>query len=214
MRSISTKIKCVLLIVIISFTIEAHAQNSEVDYQTWTDVTLTYFFSQKLSLGGDAGLRGIISSKDWNLFYIRPTINYTVSPRFRFSGGIGSFNTFNNTLSNTYEIRPFQDAHISWPNIGWLDFYHRFRFEQRFFFYQNLENDFNIRGRYLFRVRTIDFKLFSKKKSFYLKGMWEVFVPIGKSATELFVNNQRFYAAIGHRSSDRLRFFYTLKLPE
>ncbi|MCK5371317.1 MAG: hypothetical protein KAQ62_22305, partial [Cyclobacteriaceae bacterium] len=69
------KIKCIILIVIISFTIEAHAQNDEIDFQTWTDITLTHFFSQKLSLGGDAGLRGIISSKDWNLFYIRPTIN-------------------------------------------------------------------------------------------------------------------------------------------
>ena len=237
-----TKIKCIILSVIISFTIEAHAQNSEVDFQTWTDVTLTYFFSQKLSLGGDAGLRGIVSSKDWNQFYIRPTINYTVSPRVKISGGIGSFNTFNKTLSNTYEIRFFQDAHISWPDIGWVDFYHRFRFEERFFFYEKLENNGNVRGRYLFRARTIDFKLLSKKKSNYLKGMWEVFVPIGESAAELFVNNQRFYAAIGHRSSDRLRFelfyiwqksrefsddgfrtsenifrlrfFYTLKLPD
>lgn len=206
------------------------------------DVTLTYFFSQKLSLGGDVGLRGIISSKDWNQFYIRPTINYSVAPRVKISGGIGSFNTFNKTLSNTYEIRLFQDAHISWPDIGWVDFYHRFRFEERFFFYENLDSDQAIRGRYLFRTRTMDFKLLSKKKSFYLKGMWEVFVPIGESAAELFVNNQRFYAAIGHRNSDRLRFelfyiwqqsrefsddgfktsenifrlrfFYTLKLPD
>ena len=184
----------------------AKGQSDEIDFQNWTDVTLTYFFSQKLSLGGDAGLRGIISSKDWNQFYIRPTINYTVSPRVKISGGIGSFNTFNKTLSNTYEIRFFQDAHISWPDIGWIDFYHRFRLEERFFFYENLDNDQAIRGRYLFRARTIDFRLLSKKKSFYLKGMWEVFVPISKSAAELFVNNQRFYAAIGHRSSDRLRF--------
>ncbi len=236
------KVKCLILIVIISFAIEAHAQNDAVDFQTWTDVTFAYFFKPKLSVGGDVGLRGIVSSKDWNLFYIRPTINYTVSPVIKISGGVGSFNTFNNTLGNAYEIRLFQDAHISWPDIGWVDFYHRIRFEERFFFYEKLENDSNIRGRYLFRARTIDFKLLGEKKSFYLKGMWEVFVPIGKSATELFVNNQRYYAAIGHRSSDRLRFelfyiwqqsrelsddgfqtsehiirlrfFYTLKLPD
>lgn len=88
----------------------------------------------------------------------------------------------------------------------------------------------------------MDFKLIGKTKSFYIKGMWELFVPFDKSATELFVNNQRFYAALGQRVSDRfryeifyiwqesrefvddgfetseniirLRFFYTLKLPD
>lgn len=218
------------------------AQQDDVDFQTWTDLTLTYFYNQKLSIGGDVGLRGIVSSREWNQFYIRPTISYVAAPRLKIAGGIGSFNTINKVVSNTYEIRFFQDAHISWPEIVWVDFYHRFRFEERFFFYENLENDWTVRGRYLFRARTIDFKLFSKKKSFYLKAMWELFVPIGESATELFVNNQRYYAALGHRKSDRfrvelfyiwqksreysddgfetsenimrLRFFYTLKLPE
>lgn len=220
----------------------AQYYNNRVDFQTWTDITLTYFKTPRLSLGGDAGLRGIVSSKNWNLFYIRPTINYTLSSLFIFSGGIGSFNTFNKELNNTYEIRFFQDVHVSWPDIGWIDFYHRLRFEERFFFYKNIENEFAVRGRYLIRARTADFKLFGKTKSFYLKGMWELFVPFDDGAVELFVNNQRFYAAIGQRVSDkfryeifyiwqksrefvddgfetsenilRLRFFYTLKLPD
>ena len=216
--------------------------NNRVDFQTWTDITLTYFKTQKLTYGGDAGLRGIVSAKDWNMFYIRPTVSYTFSPMFKASGGIGSFNTINKEISNTYEIRFFQDAHVSWPNLGWVDFYHRFRFEERFFFYSSLDNDFSVRGRYLIRARTIDFKLIGKSRSFYLKAMWELFIPFDKSATELFVNNQRFYAALGQRVSDRfryelyyiwqksrefvddgfetseniirLRFFYTIKLPE
>lgn len=216
--------------------------NDKVDFQTWTDLTINYFKTSKFSVGGDVGLRGIVSSKDWNMFYIRPTVNYTVTSIFKASGGIGSFNTFNKELNNAYEIRFFQDAHVSWPDIGWIDFYHRFRFEERFFFYKNIDNDFSIRGRYLIRARTTDFRLIGKKKSFYLKGMWELFVPFDKSAVELFVNNQRFYAAIGQRVSDkfryeifyiwqqsrefvddgfetsenimRLRFFYTIRLPD
>lgn len=215
--------------------------NDRVDFQTWSDITLTYFKTQKFSFGGDTGLRGVISSKDWNLFYIRPTLNYTLSPFFKVSGGIGSFNTINKKIGNTYEIRFFQDAHVSWPDIGWIDFYHRFRFEERFFFYENIDNDLYIRGRYLIRARTANFRLIGKSKSFYIKGMWELFIPFDKSAVELFINNQRFYAAIGQRTSDRfryeifyiwqksrelvedgfetsenivrLRFFYTLKVP-
>jgi len=220
----------------------AQIYNNKVDFQSWSDITLTYFKTQRFSFGGDAGLRGIVSSKDWNLFYIRPTVNYTVTPIFKVSGGIGSFNTINRQLNNTYEIRFFQDAHVSWPDIGWIDFYHRFRFEERFFFYQNIDNYFSLRGRYLIRARTINFKLFGEKKGYYLKGMFEAFVPLGESAIELFVNNQRWYSALGYQPSDRyryelfyiwqksrefvddgfetseniirLRFFYTLKLPD
>jgi len=142
-------------------------QNGDrVDFQTWTDITLTYFKTQKFSFGGDAGLRGIVSSKDWNSFYIRPTVHYKFTPIFKLSGGIGLFNTFNKSLNNTYELRFFQDLQISWPHIGWLDFYHRFRFEQRLFFYENLDNDLAVRGRYLIRARTTNFKLIGKKKGY------------------------------------------------
>lgn len=231
------------LFMMFSGGLRSYAQlyNDQVDYQTWTDITLTYFKTQKFSISGDAGLRGIVSSKDWNMFYLRSGVNYTFSPVLRLSGGIGSFNTINKEISNVYEIRLFQDVHVSWPDIGWIDFYHRFRFEERLFFYQSYENDASFRGRYLLRARTTDFRLIGKTKSFYLKGMWELFVPFDESAAELFVNNQRFYAAIGQRVSDRfryeifyiwqqsrefvddgfetsenifrLRFFYTLKLP-
>jgi hypothetical protein len=216
--------------------------NDRVDFQTWSDINLTYFQTQKFSIGGDAGLRGIISSKNWNLFYVRPTINYTLHPIFRISGGIGSFNTINKELSNTYEIRFFQDAHVSWPDFGWIDFYHRIRIEERFFFYKKIANDFSIRGRYLIRARTTNFKIFGSRKTYYLKGMWEAFIPLGESAAELFVNNQRWYTALGYQPSDRFRYelfyiwqksrefvddgfktsenifrfriFYTLKLPD
>ena len=234
---------CFVFLISFSAAYNSSGQsNDKVDFQLWTDVTFSYFKTQRLSLGGDVGLRGIFSNKNWNLIYIRPTVNYTLSPYFKLSGGLGSFNTFEKELSNVYEVRLFQDAHVSWPDLGWIDFYHRFRFEERFFFYESINNDFSFRGRYLIRARTNDFRILGEKKNVYLKAMWEVFVPFGESATELFVNNQRIYAAFGKRVSDRfryelfyiwqksreyvddgfqtsenilrLRFFYTLKQPE
>ena len=180
--------------------------SDRVNFQTWTDFTYAYFHTEQFSFGGDAGLRGIVSGKNWNTLYIRPTIHFTVSPIFKVSGGIGSFNTFYKDFNNTYELRFFQDAHISWPDIGWIDFYQRFRFEERLFFYKIIENDISVRGRYLIRARTNDFRLIGKSKSFYLKGMWELFVPFDESAVELFINSQRFYFAIGHRVSEKFRY--------
>ena len=94
------------------------------------------------------------------------------SSLFKLSGGVASFNTINKSFSNNSEVRLFQDVQITWPDLGWIDFYHRFRFEQRFFFYENIDNDLYIRGRYLIRARTANFRLIGKSKSFYIKGMW------------------------------------------
>lgn len=216
--------------------------NGRVDFQAWTDVNLSYYINQKFSIGGDIGFRGFKSSKGFSQIYIRPSAQYHISSIFRITGGIGSFNSLSKSISNAYEIRLFQDAHISWPDIGFIDFYHRFRFEERFFFYEKIDNEISVRGRYLFRVRTLNFKLVGKRKGYYLTGMWEAFIPFGESAPELFINNQRWYVALGYQPSDRyryelfhiwqksrefvddgfetseniirLRFFYTIKPPE
>lgn len=187
-----------------AFTL-AQSNDKRVDFQTWTDLTLTYNKTSSLSFGGDVGTRGIFSDRNWNQFYIRPTVHYTVSPLFKLSGGIGSFNTFTQ-LNNTYEFRFFQDYQFAWPILGWINFNHRLRFEQRFFFYKNINNDFSIRGRYLIGLKTRDFKLIGKEKKFYVSTMWEAFVPLGKSAPELFVNNQRWYSALGFKFSKNWLF--------
>lgn len=176
------------------------------DIQIWSDITLTYFKSHKLSFGGDAGLRFSVDNKDWGLFYLRPTLHYSINPKIRLSGGIASFNTLNKAIFNTYELRLFQDAQISWPDIKWVDFYHRFRFEQRFFFYDKIENDISIRGRYLIGVKTANFNLLGKKKKFYVETMWEAFIPFGEGSAERFVNNQRWYVALVYNPSERLRY--------
>lgn len=191
---------CILSLITIGilrsgFTL-AQSTDKRVDYQSWTDITLTYNKSLKFSIGGDVGTRGIYSNRNWNQFYIRPTISYTISPLFKLAGGVGGFGTFT-PLNSTYELRLFQDYLFAWPKTGFINFNHRLRFEQRFFFYQNIENDFSMRGRYLIGVKTKGFKLIGKEKNFYLSTMWEVFFPVGKIAPEIFVNNQRLYSALG-----------------
>ena len=196
------------ILLVFHFTIPICQGQSDkrTDFQTWTDFTITYHQSEKLSLGGDFGTRGLFSHHNWSQLYIRPTVHYTFSPVFKISGGIGSFNTFNKTVSNSYEFRLFQDYQIAWPTFKGLSISHRFRFEQRFFFYQNIDNDFSIRGRYLIGLKTRTFKLLGKERRYYINGMWEGFVPLGESAPELFINNQRLYAAMGYRLSPTWHF--------
>ena len=58
----------------------------------------------------------------------------------------------------------------------------------------------------MLRARTTNFKLIGKKKGYYVKVMWEAFVPFHESTAEVFINNQRYYAAIGYQLSDRFRY--------
>jgi hypothetical protein len=180
--------------------------DDQVDFQTWSDLTLTWSFSRKLSMGGDLGFRGIVSSKDWNQFYIRSGIKYRFSSIFNVDAGLASFNNLNKNAGNVYDFRLFQDANLTWPEIGYVIFRHRWRFEQRFFFYENLDNDKNVRGRYQIQIETVDFKLFSKKRSFYLFSGFEVFVPFGTSAVELFVNQNRTSLGFGHRLTSKFHY--------
>ncbi|BDD02401.1 DUF2490 domain-containing protein [Persicobacter psychrovividus] len=184
----------------------AQADEKRTDYQTWTDITLTYYHNDRLAYGGDIGIRGLISHQNWNSFYIRPTIHYKLSPYFKFSTGLGSFNTMDNSLSNTYEVRLFQDIRVYWPNISGINVSHRFRFEERYFMYDDLDNEQSFRARYMLNLRTNNFRFIGPKKGYHVGVMWEAFVPIGKSAPELFINNQRWYAVFGYRSSDAWRF--------
>lgn len=95
---------CSGFVVLVHTPTSGQLYNDRVDFQTWSDITLTYFYTQNYSLGGDVGLRGVLSSKDWSLFYIRPTVHYTFSSSFKLSGGVASFNTINKYFSNSSEI--------------------------------------------------------------------------------------------------------------
>ncbi len=87
-------------------------QNTSKGVQGWTDLTLTHFYNPELSLGGDFGLRNNFPHTDWTQIYFRPTLAYSITPSFRASGGIASFNTFNKEIQNLNEFRAFQDFHV------------------------------------------------------------------------------------------------------
>jgi len=201
-------IKYILFIIFICIAIPSiYAQNDEeVDFQTWTDLTIKNYLSQKWILTGDLGIRGLVSTKDWNQFYIRPTIEYLISPSFNVRGAVGLFNTRYEALSNALEFRIHQEADLKWPDFSVITFNHRLRFEERFFFYKELENDISFRMRYLIGIETTNFRIIGKKRAFYLLAQAEWFIPLGKSSAEVLVNNTRIYTGFGHRVSNKFRY--------
>ena len=178
---------------------------SYADFQTWTDITLIQHFSPKWIFTGDIGLRGMISARDWNQFYIRPTIRWRITPSFDARSGVALFQTWNKDLSNQTELRLHQQVDLNWPYLAGFIFKHMVRFEERFFFNQNFENEISVRVRYRPWMETPDFKIFGIKSPFYGIASLDLFLPLGESATELFVNNYRLIAGIGNRVSEKLK---------
>ena len=172
----------------------------------WTDISLLFPISEKINIGGDAGIRGTFTNNVWRQFYIRPQIHYELLPLLSLTGGIASFNTFNDDIGNVYEFRIFQDADLSWPKFKWVGIFHRLRLEQRFLNYQDdIESDFSFRGRYLIGGRSTNFSLFGGEKDFFGMAMFEPFFPLGKDVTEVLANRTRWYVALGYKVSENLR---------
>lgn len=195
-------INCLLLQVGLSQPSETSRAN---DSQLWGDMTLTESFAEKWSIGGDFGLRSSLNNNNWWQFYIRPNINYELSPIYNFSFGLGTFSTFSSQAFNTWEFRIYQDANFNWPEIGFFNFQHRVRIEQRFFEYtEGIPNSFSVRGRYLLGVRTDNFSLGGQQSWNGFMSL-EPFIPLGKESGELRANNFRWDTAIGHQIDQTLR---------
>lgn len=200
-------LKYILLSIFLCVIIpSAEAQNDEIEFQTWMDVTINNYLNKNWILTGDAGIRGLVSNADWSQFYIRPTIEYLISPSFNARGAVALFYTNSKDTSNTLEFRLHQEADLKWPDFSIISINHRLRFEERFFFYEKLDNDVSLRMRYLIGAETTNFKIIGKKRAFYLLAQVEWFFPLGESSSEVFVNNSRIYAGFGHRVSNKFSY--------
>jgi hypothetical protein len=179
-----------------------------VDHQLWMNYALKVPINEKWTYGGDVGLRGLISNYDWNQFFIRPNVNYRINYTFSVSPAIAWFSTFNRDAGNVNEFRIHQDFNAKWPDFGFIEFFYRIRFEQRFFFYQNdnYSNDFNLRVRALVGAETADIKLFGPKRPIYFQVIYEGFSTGKESALEVFLNQTRLHFALGHRLSKNFRY--------
>ncbi len=196
----------VLVSVLLFCGLSGKSQN--VDHQFWMNYALTVPVNQKFSYGGDVGLRGLGSNRDWNQILIRPTVTYRFKYPISVAGAMAWFGTFNNGNYNVTEFRIHQDFNLKWPDLGFLELFYRVRIEERFFFYQaEIDNSFTVRLRGLIGIESQDFTWFGSKRPIYFQGIYEGFKTLGdESANEVFINQVRIHFAFGHRLSKRFRY--------
>ncbi len=195
----------ILAIAFLFFSLSGRAQ--DVDNQLWINYALTVPVSTNFSYGGDIGVRGLVSNQDWNQLLIRPTATYRFNQTVGVAGAVALFSTFNRDVKNLYEFRIHQDLNIRGPDLSVLSLFYRLRIEERFFFYENLPNDFNVRVRYLIGIESQDFTFLGSKRPIYFQAIWEGFKTLGdESAYQIFINSVRIHFAFGHRISNKFRY--------
>ena len=202
-----------LLFFITGLAGKSHAQKETIDFQTWSDFTYTHKIKTVMNIGGDIGIRGIVSKNDWNQFYVRPKFQYYFNKTINVAGGIAFFYTSNDVILQTTELRIFEEVTLAWPSFEYVKFFNRIRLEQRFFTYDEefhigteLPNDFESRARYQLSFETLDIHLGSKNKPIYFLAGWEIFTALNDAAIETLINNQRFLGGIGQRLSPRFKY--------
>ena len=180
----------------------------DLDNQLWVNYALKVPVNDRLSWGGDAGVRGAFTNSDWHQALIRPAVNYKFKASASISGALAWFGTFINESSSINELRFHQELNAKWPDLDVVHFFYRIRVEERFFFYQrDIPNEFRVRLRGLVGVRTQDLTWFGPKRPIYFESMLEGFKTIkDEEALEILINQARLYTAFGHRISKNFRY--------
>ena len=180
----------------------------DLENQLWMNYVLKVPVNDRLSWGGDAGVRGTFSGLDWQQALIRPAVNYELKESVSISGALAWFGTFINQSSSINELRIHQELTAKWPDLNVVHFFYRVRVEERFFFYQrDIPNEFRVRLRGLVGMRTRDLNWFGTNRPIYLESMLEGFKTIkDEEALEILINQARLYAAFGHRISKNFRY--------
>ena len=194
--------KYITVLIIISIPALANLGYSS-DFQTWTDLTTIYKFSDRWRYDGDQGTRGLLSQSDFTLLYFRPSVRYRVNPWITAHGGIRFFQTIFDDDDDTFEIGPWQGLRLVWPMIGSYAISHYFRLEERMTWQTGEESDFDftVRGRYQLGGRSPTYDILLKN-GIYLSGSIEAFSDI---ETPIFINRMRYDAGVGTKLTDAWR---------
>ena len=180
----------------------------DLDNQLWVNYALKVPVNDRLSWGGDAGVRGAFTNLDWHQALIRPAVNYRFKESASVSGAVAWFGTFIDGSSSINELRFHQELTAKWPDLDVVYLFYRIRIEERFFFYQrDISNEFRVRLRGLVGLRTRDLTWFGPKSPIYFESMFEGFKTIkDEEALEILINQARLYVAFGHRISKNFRY--------
>ena len=107
------------------------AQDNNI--QTWVDYTTNNWINKDWLYYGDYGIRGAFSVNEWTQYTLNPAFLYRNDEKLTYHGGMRLLYTTNKSVSNTFEVRPWQGVRYIWPRLNKIFFDHYFSCESRQF---------------------------------------------------------------------------------
>ena len=198
-----TKLWLCLLIVMICN--KAFCQNSE--YNGWLFYSHQQKLSKKWQFSSDLQIRTAHQARYLNTLLIRPGIGYNINVKQMVTVGYTYFGSWENEIENKAyepENRIFEQYQIE-SDVGKLDITNRLRFEQRFIG-QKSDRIFAQRLRYYvqFRLPILSDPLFTRGLYATVQNEFFLNVPGSNKAGKNWFSQNRSYAGIGYRYSDKL----------
>ena len=122
-----------------------------------------------------------MTSDEWTLVYLRPSVRYKDRPWLRWHGGIALFYNFLKNTDDLPELRPWVGVRFVGPTLrGWV-VSNYFRLEYRAFYLKDVGGwDEVWRGRWQLQVTTPDFAI-GRAERFYALASIEPFQDLGDS---------------------------------
>jgi len=173
-------------------------------HQGWIDMTVWYKVNENTRIGGDFGYRTTVGQFSFHQWYVRPTIRWRKNAHYTLLLSMSNHHTISKESVDLNELRFAQQIQVNWPNIGQVKFNHRVRFEERFFFIDD-EQENAMRARYRLALVSPDFTLFGIGSKFYGLVSWEAFIQIGSSYEDIVGNSHRWELELGNRVSEKMR---------
>ena len=193
--------------------INAQANEPEVvNHQIWLDFYPHFYINKKVEYYGDAGYRSLPKEHLWRRIYARPSVRFHTKDWLEFHAGLGLFYIQNKSITNRFEITPWQGVQFNWPTWSTLQFKHMIKLEERISFLTNdWSSSFDLRIRYKISGRM---KLCRRCESSYwfIPFYSEFFLPIKDDIEEFFSNRARVGLGIGYNPNKDWRFSILLNL--
>jgi hypothetical protein len=192
----------IALVAVVAALASGAAADNDATEQLWLDYHRHFYVNPTWEYFGDGGFR--TDPGAWQKLYWRPSLRrHGTQQVIEGRGGLGFFYTYNDTTNNQLEIRPWVGAFVKWPRLGPMTITNYFRLEARFQGDTDGTWDEALRFRYKLGTK-LPLKHGVQLKYFYVPVSAEWFVDVGPSLDNVFAEDWRFDAGLGHIFGDRM----------
>ncbi len=183
---------------------------AQVENQVQGTYQMYYSLKERVRLEGEVGSWSNVENKDWSVFYLKPGFQYWLRPYLNLIGMMDFRYTWQRILDNLFEVRPWVGGRLLWPTFRDFSLDHLVRAEMRIVSYRGSqkEDDFDTaaRLRYQLQLKTPNYGFSFLKGLIYGLISYEIFLNLGETVEERFINSNRLRLGLGYRLNRQFMF--------